>query len=160
MNLIWDALQDEITLALPDARLWVRVTFRLVLAIILAAIVGWEREREGKDAGLRTHVLVALGAAIFVLAASENGASANDMTRVVQGMATGIGFIGGGVILKLQKERDVKGLTTASSVWLTARTGRRRRFRPRASRYFRRCFVLDCAGDFSFTGKEICSHAQ
>ena len=90
---------------------------------MVAAIVGWEREREGKAAGLRTHVLVALGAAIFVLTASENGASANDMTRVVQGMATGIGFIGGGVILKLEKERLVKGLTTASSVWLTAALG-------------------------------------
>lgn len=123
MNVIWDAIRDEFTLALPDTRLWVRISLRLLLAMALAAIIGWEREREGKAAGLRTHILVALGSAIFVVAASENGASANDMTRVVQGITTGIGFIGGGVILKLEQERVVKGLTTAASVWLTAAVG-------------------------------------
>lgn len=123
MNVFWDALRDELTMSLPDARLWVRVAFRLVLAVVLAAIIGWEREREGKAAGLRTHVLVALGTAIFVIASLESGASPDDVTRVVQGIAAGIGFIGGGVILKLEQDRVVKGLTTAASVWLTAAIG-------------------------------------
>lgn len=123
MNLILDALHDELTLALPDVKLWVRLSFRLLMAVFVAAIVGWEREREGKAAGLRTHVLVALGAAIFMLLSSESGASASELTRVTQGIAAGIGFIGGGVILKLEQDRTVKGLTTAASIWLTAALG-------------------------------------
>lgn len=123
MNVIWDELRDEFSANLPDGRLWVRISFRLLLALILSGIIGWERERGGKAAGLRTHILVALGSAIFVLAVSENGATPSDMARAVQGIATGIGFIGGGVILKLEERRRVKGLTTAGSIWLAAAVG-------------------------------------
>jgi putative Mg2+ transporter-C (MgtC) family protein len=123
VDILLDELRDEFSGDMGDARLWVRIALRLLLALILTFIIGWEREREGKSAGLRTHILVALGAAIFALAASENGATPGDLTRVSQGVATGIGFIGGGVILKLQSERRVKGLTTAAGIWLTAAIG-------------------------------------
>jgi putative Mg2+ transporter-C (MgtC) family protein len=123
MNELLDAVRDELSAGIPDARTVARTLIRISLAIFLAGIIGWEREREQKAAGLRTHILVALGAAIFALAAQESGASANDMTRVAQGVATGIGFMGGGVILQLVKERRIKGLTTAAGIWLTAAIG-------------------------------------
>jgi putative Mg2+ transporter-C (MgtC) family protein len=108
---------------LPDMNSFVRVTLRLMFALMLAACIGWERERGGKSAGLRTHILVALGSALFVISLGEAGAEADELTRVAQGIAAGIGFIGGGVILKLPSERRVEGLTTAASVWLTAAVG-------------------------------------
>lgn len=123
MNQLFAAFSDEWNANLPDAHLVARVTIRLTLALLLSAIIGWEREREHKSAGLRTHILVALGAAIFAMAAQENGATPGDLTRVVQGIATGIGFIGGGVILQLVDERRVKGLTTAAGLWLTGAIG-------------------------------------
>jgi putative Mg2+ transporter-C (MgtC) family protein len=123
MNELLDAFRDELSADIPDARSFARIFIRLSLAILLAGLIGWEREREQKAAGLRTHILVALGAAIFALSAQEAGVSANDMTRVAQGVATGIGFIGGGVILQLVKERRIKGLTTAAGIWLTAAIG-------------------------------------
>lgn len=123
LGIIWSALQDELSSVFPDLRVWVHVVFRLLLALFVSSIVGWEREREKKAAGLRTHVLVALGAAIFMLLSSQNGAVGGELTRVVQGIAAGIGFIGGGVILKLEQDRTVKGLTTAASIWLAASLG-------------------------------------
>ena len=123
MNELLDAFREELSAAIPDARLFARTIIRLSVAILLAGIIGWEREREQKAAGLRTHILVALGAAIFAMASQESGANAGDMTRVTQGVATGIGFIGAGVILQLVKERRIKGLTTAAGIWLTAAIG-------------------------------------
>jgi putative Mg2+ transporter-C (MgtC) family protein len=67
-------------------------------------------------------MLVSLGAALFVLAPLASGASAGDVTRVVQGIATGIGFVGAGVILKTE-HGEVRGLTTAAGIWLTAAVG-------------------------------------
>lgn len=101
------------------------VAVRLVLAVVLGGLLGYERERGHKTAGLRTHMLVSLGSAVFVLTALDAGATAGDVTRVIQGIATGIGFVGAGAILKLteQGHTQVKGLTTASSVWLTAAVG-------------------------------------
>ena len=100
-------------------------TLRLILAAALGGVLGYERERQGKAAGLRTHMLVALGSALFVLAAVEAGAAPGDVTRVVQGIATGIGFVGAGAILKLadQGHVQVRGLTTASTVWIAAAVG-------------------------------------
>ncbi|TLD41077.1 MAG: Mg(2+) transport ATPase protein C [Candidatus Jettenia ecosi] len=68
-------------------------------------------------------MLVALGASLFVLISLEFGMSSSDLSRVIQGLATGIGFIGGGAILKLTKEREITGLTTAAGIWLTAAVG-------------------------------------
>jgi putative Mg2+ transporter-C (MgtC) family protein len=101
----------------------IRVAVRLSLAALFGAALGWERGRLGKTAGLRTHMLVSLGSALFVLAPLEAGAMAGDITRVIQGIATGIGFVGAGAIIKLEGQGLVKGLTTASSVWIAAAIG-------------------------------------
>jgi putative Mg2+ transporter-C (MgtC) family protein len=101
------------------------VAIRLTLAAVLGGILGYERQRLGKAAGLRTHMLVSMGSALFVVAALQAGASAADVTRVVQGIATGIGFVGAGAILKQAEggHFEVTGLTTASTVWITAGVG-------------------------------------
>jgi putative Mg2+ transporter-C (MgtC) family protein len=101
----------------------VRVGVRLLTAVALGGVLGYERELRGKAAGLRTHMLVALGAALLVVAALESGMEADALSRVVQGVATGIGFIGAGTILKGTDESDIKGLTTAASVWLSGAVG-------------------------------------
>jgi putative Mg2+ transporter-C (MgtC) family protein len=101
----------------------VHVIIRLIAATLLGAVVGIQRERAGKPAGLRTHILVSLGTAVFILACSGSGMSSDGLSRVIQGIVTGIGFIGAGSILKLDQERDIKGLTTAAGVWMTAAIG-------------------------------------
>jgi putative Mg2+ transporter-C (MgtC) family protein len=101
----------------------VHVLIRLIAATLLGAVVGFQRERAGKPAGLRTHILVSLGTSVFVLACSGVGMSLDGLSRVIQGIVTGIGFIGAGSILKLNEERDIQGLTTAAGVWMTAAIG-------------------------------------
>lgn len=96
---------------------------RLSLAAFLGAIVGWQRESVHSTAGLRTHMLVCLGAALFVLASVEAGQTSADVSRVIQGIVAGIGFLGAGTILKLGDRLEVHGLTTAASIWLTAAIG-------------------------------------
>jgi putative Mg2+ transporter-C (MgtC) family protein len=118
-----ETLLQELGAGLPDAAQVVRVLVRLVAAALFGAVIGFQRERAGKPAGLRTHMLVALGAALFVIAAIEWGMAESDLSRVIQGIATGIGFIGGGAILKLSEEREITGLTTAAGIWLTAAAG-------------------------------------
>jgi putative Mg2+ transporter-C (MgtC) family protein len=110
---------------LPDLTEALGVAVRLTLAAVLGGILGYERQRLGKAAGLRTHMLVSLGSALFVVASLQAGASAADVTRVAQGIATGIGFVGAGAILKLAEggHFEVQGLTTASTVWITAGVG-------------------------------------
>ncbi|GAB62367.1 putative transporter protein [Candidatus Jettenia caeni] len=118
-----EALLKELTAELPDTTQIARIAIRLAAAAILGAVIGIQRESAGKAAGLRTHMLVALGASLFVLISLEFGMSSSDLSRVIQGLATGIGFIGGGAILKLTKEREITGLTTAAGIWLTAAVG-------------------------------------
>jgi putative Mg2+ transporter-C (MgtC) family protein len=118
-----DIILEEITGGLTDARQLTRIVSRLLVAMLLGAIVGIQREQTGKPAGLRTHMLVSLGAALFVLAPLESGMNSDDLSRVIQGLATGIGFIGGGAILKLSAEREIQGLTTAAGIWMTAAIG-------------------------------------
>jgi putative Mg2+ transporter-C (MgtC) family protein len=118
-----DIILEELTAGLPDARQFARIVIRLLVAMLLGGIVGFQREWTGKPAGLRTHMLVALGAALFVLAPLESGMTSADLSRVIQGLATGIGFIGGGAILKLSQERDIRGLTSAAGIWMTAAMG-------------------------------------
>jgi putative Mg2+ transporter-C (MgtC) family protein len=96
---------------------------RMGVAALVGAIVGMDRERQGKPAGLRTHMLVSAGAALFVVAADETGMPTADMSRVIQGVAAGIGFLGAGAILKLGKAREILGLTTAATIWMTAALG-------------------------------------
>jgi putative Mg2+ transporter-C (MgtC) family protein len=101
------------------------VALRMTLAAVLGGMLGYERERLGKAAGMRTHILVSMGSALFVLATLQAGAPAADVSRVVQGIATGIGFVGAGAILKQAEGGHVhiQGLTTASTVWVTAGVG-------------------------------------
>jgi len=118
-----DSFIAEFTGGLPSAEQFAHVVVRMIAAAVLGGIVGYERERAGKSAGLRTHMLVSLGAALFVIACEEYEFDSADLSRVIQGIATGIGFIGAGAILKRVAEREVEGLTTAAGIWMTAAVG-------------------------------------
>ena len=110
-------------LALPNLEEVGVVTIRLVAATVLGGLLGLTREHQRKAAGLRTHMLVALGAATVVLAPRLAGMNSGDVSRVIQGVVTGIGFLGAGTILKTNDEHQIHGLTTAASVWVTAGIG-------------------------------------
>lgn len=118
-----DTIIEELTASLPDARETVRVVVRLVAALLVGGIIGLQRETSGKAAGLRTHILVCMGTVLFVLAAGGFDMQQDAMSRVVQGLATGIGFLGAGAILKLESSRRIEGLTTAAGIWMTAALG-------------------------------------
>lgn len=119
MELLW----TELSHGLPDRHQFAVVIVRMIAATVLGAIVGFEREKAGKPAGLRTHMLVSLGTAVVVLACYGSGMGEDALSRVIQGIVTGIGFIGAGSILKVAEQRDIKGLTTAAGIWMTAAIG-------------------------------------
>lgn len=108
---------------LGDAQRTTRVVIRLIMAALLGGLLGLEREHRGKAAGLRTHMLVAIGAALFVLIPQQAGVKDPDLSRVLQGVTAGVGFLGAGTIIKSTSEEKVKGLTTAAGIWLTAAIG-------------------------------------
>lgn len=118
-----DVLWEELSFGLPGSQQLVRVAIRLAASALLGGIIGFQREKVGKPAGLRTHILVALGTTFFILGCSGFGMSSDGLSRVIQGIVTGIGFIGAGAILKSDEQQTVKGLTTAASVWVTAAVG-------------------------------------
>ncbi|AMM23992.1 MgtC/SapB family protein [Variovorax sp. PAMC 28711] len=102
----------------------VRIVVRLLLAAVLGFALGFEREQRGKAAGVRTHMLVAIGSALFVLIPQQSGIVPADMSRVIQGLIAGVGFLCAGTILKQGKdEQQVQGLTTAAGLWMTAAIG-------------------------------------
>lgn len=109
--------------SVPSAEQFVRVSARMLAAVVLGAVIGVQRELMGKPAGLRTHALVTLAAAIFTLIPLQAGMGLDGVSRVIQGIATGIGFIGAGVILKRRHEGEVIGLTTAATVWAATAVG-------------------------------------
>ncbi len=97
---------------------------RLLLAAVLGAGIGYQRERAGKPAGLRTHILIALGSALFTVVSMFGFGGQVDPSRVAAGVVTGIGFLGAGVIFRgIRSDGPVMGLTTAASVWVTAAIG-------------------------------------
>ena len=100
-----------------------RITLRLFLAALLGGLLGYERERKGKAAGVKTHMLVALGSALFVLIPEEAGVSDAEISRIIQGVVAGIGFLGAGAIIKGNNDEHITGLTTAAGIWLTAAIG-------------------------------------
>ena len=103
---------------------WVEAILRVLLAVGLGAGIGYQRERAGKAAGLRTLVLVGAGAALFtVVSIFGFGTQGVDISRVAAGVVVGVGFIGAGVILRGQREEEVAGLTTAATIWVTAGVG-------------------------------------
>jgi putative Mg2+ transporter-C (MgtC) family protein len=100
--------------------LQLEMVLRLLLAAGLGALIGWQREKAHRPAGLRTHTLIAIGAALFTIA-SIYGFIGGTPTQVAAGVVTGVGFIGAGAIL--HHTRTVEGLTTAASVWVVAAIG-------------------------------------
>lgn len=119
---VMEALRAEFSDVSDPAQI-TRIVVRLLLAGLLGGALGYERERSGKAAGLRTHMLVAIGAALFVLVPQQAGMVVGDMSRVIQGIVTGVGFLGAGAIIKQASEQSVHGLTTAAGVWMTAAIG-------------------------------------
>ena len=130
---MWQAIVD--TLAgefadVSDISQATRIVLRLSLAALFGGLLGYERERHGKAAGVRTHMLVSLGAALAVLVPEQAGVKPADMTRVIQGVIAGVGFLGAGSIIKGSvgakdgdSEAHIHGLTTAAGIWLTAAVG-------------------------------------
>jgi len=118
----WNTVHEEFT-DIGDGAGIVRIVVRLGVAVVLGGVLGWERESVGAPAGLRTHMLVSLGSALFVLIPLQAGMRLDDLSRVLQGVTAGIGFLGAGAILKQRDRNDVRGLTTAASIWLTAALG-------------------------------------
>jgi putative Mg2+ transporter-C (MgtC) family protein len=119
---VWGTVREEFT-DIGDGAGIVRIVVRLLVAVVLGGVLGWERESVGAPAGLRTHMLVSLGSALFVLIPLQAGMKMEDLSRVLQGVTAGIGFLGAGAILKQRDRNDVRGLTTAASIWLTAALG-------------------------------------
>ncbi|MBB6681489.1 MgtC/SapB family protein [Aequorivita sp. 609] len=106
----------------PDFSFSPDFLFKVLLAIVAGLLIGLEREFKGKDAGLKTNMLVAVGACAFVILSLEyQGGKFIDLTRVLSQVVTGIGFLGAGVILK--KGGTVQGLTTAATIWCSAAAG-------------------------------------
>jgi putative Mg2+ transporter-C (MgtC) family protein len=96
---------------------------RLLLAVALGAGIGYQRERSNKPAGLRTHILICLGSALFAVVSILGFGEDADPSRVAAAVVTGIGFIGAGVIFRGMRGDRVMGITTAASVWITAAIG-------------------------------------
>ena len=114
-----------------DPNDWLSISFRLVMALVFGAILGIERQIGDKPAGLRTHMLVSLGSALLILVplqivgTAEEGRDA--ISRVIQGIAAGVGFIGAGEILRETRSQSridrVRGLTSAAAIWVSAGLG-------------------------------------
>ena len=123
---MWQLIRDTVVSEfsdIPDITQVTVITLRLMVAATLGGLLGYEREQKGKAAGLRTHMLVALGAALFVLIPQQAGASVADLSRILQGLVAGVGFLGAGAIITGSQKVEAKGLTTAASIWLTAAIG-------------------------------------
>jgi putative Mg2+ transporter-C (MgtC) family protein len=118
-----EVIRDEFLGGIGNSAQLLRVLVRLVVASLLGGLLGFERQHEGKAAGIRTHMLVAVGSALFTLVPLEAGMDLNNLSRVIQGIAAGIGFLGAGTILKLSELHEIKGLTTAACIWMTAAVG-------------------------------------
>lgn len=111
---------------------WASLSFRLTLALLVGCLLGLNRQQGGKPAGIRTFMLVSMGAAMFVMIPLQAEgdspyAATNALSRTIQGVATGVGFIGAGMILQQSREElgklEVKGLTTAATIWVAAGLG-------------------------------------
>ena len=113
-----NALLEELSRSLPDANEAAQVTIRLLAALIAGAVVGLQREHSHAPAGLRTHMLVSMGVTLFVFIGIDVGMSHDAQSRVIQGVATGVGFLGAGAILKMKDSLEIHGLTTAAGVWM------------------------------------------
>ncbi len=119
-----ESLMNEAKMYLP-----LETAFQMLMAVLAGALIGWEREKQDKPAGLRTHILVSLGAAVFMIGAIElsmdsqmdHGAIRLDPVRALAGIIGGVGFLGAGTII--QSRGEVQGITTAASIWISAALG-------------------------------------
>lgn len=111
---------------------WLHMALRLSLALLAGGVIGWNRQQGGRPAGMRTFMLVSMGAAFFVMiplqAESDSSfATTNALSRTIQGVATGVGFLGAGLILQQSSRKSgvvkVRGLTTAATIWAAAGLG-------------------------------------
>ena len=118
-----DAILEELSRSLPDAHEAAQVTIRLLAALIAGAVVGLQREHSHAPAGLRTHMLVSMGVTLFVFIGLDVGMAHDAQSRMIQGIATGVGFLGAGAIIKMKGSLEIHGLTTAAGVWMTAAIG-------------------------------------
>jgi putative Mg2+ transporter-C (MgtC) family protein len=119
---IWSTIVLEFS-DIPDVETVTKITVRILIAAVLGGILGYERERKSKSAGIRTHILVAVGAAIFIIGPTQAGMSLGDLSRVIQGIIQGVGFLGAGAIIIGTTTRQTQGLTTAASIWIAAAIG-------------------------------------
>lgn len=119
---IWSTIVLEFS-DIPDIETLTKITVRILIAAVLGGILGYERERKSKGAGIRTHMLVAVGAAIFMIGPTQAGMALGDLSRVIQGIIQGIGFLGAGAIIVGTTMRRVQGLTTAAGIWTAAGIG-------------------------------------
>jgi putative Mg2+ transporter-C (MgtC) family protein len=95
---IWSTVVAEFS-DIPDVATVTKITVRILIAAVLGGILGYEREQKSKSAGVRTHMLVAVGAAIFMVGPTQAGMALGDLSRVIQGAIQGIGFLGAGAII-------------------------------------------------------------
>ncbi|MEH2115913.1 MgtC/SapB family protein [Nostoc sp.] len=109
---------------------WLNISFRLCVALLIGAIIGLERQIRHKPAGLRTHMLVSLGSAMFTLTIMQTGGlqgSPDALSRVIQGIAAGVGFLGAGEIVRQSSQEsqqlEIHGLTSAAAIWVSAALG-------------------------------------
>ncbi|MDZ8029969.1 MAG: MgtC/SapB family protein [Nostoc sp. DedQUE08] len=109
---------------------WLNISFRLCIALLIGAIIGLERQIRRKPAGLRTHILVSLGSALFTLIIMQTGglqSSPDALSRVIQGIAAGVGFLGAGEIVRQSSQEsqqlEIHGLTSAAAIWVSSALG-------------------------------------
>ncbi|KUO56213.1 MAG: methyltransferase [Alphaproteobacteria bacterium BRH_c36] len=119
---IWATIVAEFS-DISDLADAVRISLRLLVAALLGAIIGLEREWKSKNAGVRTHMLVAVGSALFMIGPMQAGIGVGDMSRVIQGVVQGVGFLGAGAIIIGTAQQRTRGLTTAAGVWAAAGIG-------------------------------------
>jgi putative Mg2+ transporter-C (MgtC) family protein len=122
MEEVWEGIKAEFS-DVPSLESATRLFVRLTLGAVLGGLIGFEREWRGKDAGFRTHMLVCLGTAFVIAAAERSQMPSTDLSRIMQGIMSGIGFVGAGAILKRSDKNRIEGLTTAASIWFTAAIG-------------------------------------
>jgi putative Mg2+ transporter-C (MgtC) family protein len=122
----WHTIRDTVASEFSDLNDLEQLTtlvVRLFIAVLLGGLLGYQRERQGKEAGIRTHMLVAAGSALVVLVPLQTGMDDEGISRVLQGLLAGVGFLCAGSILKLPQEEHVRGLTTAAGIWMTSAIG-------------------------------------
>lgn len=108
---------------LVDIKTELMFTLHLVISVLLGGLIGYDRERDGSHAGIRTYAAVCLGATMFTLVATHLKGDTGSASRIIATIVTGIGFLGAGIIYKSAEKSGVQGLTTAATVWATASVG-------------------------------------